>query len=31
MEENILQVVIPPFDDESYDIWAVRMQTYLED
>jgi len=24
------QVVIPLFDGESYDLWAIRMQTYLE-
>jgi len=23
-------VAIPLFDGESYDLWAVRMQTYLE-
>jgi len=30
MEENMSHVAIPLFDGESYDLWAVRMQTYLE-
>ncbi|XP_027926089.1 uncharacterized protein LOC114183315 [Vigna unguiculata] len=30
MEGNMSDVVIPLFDGESYDLWAVRMQTYLE-
>jgi len=24
------QVVIPLFDGESYDLWAIRIQTYLQ-
>ena len=31
MEGNMSDVVIPLFDGESYDLWAVRMQTYLEE
>ena len=27
---NGIRVIVPPFDGESYDLWAVRMQTYLE-
>ena len=27
---NMSHVAIPLFDGESYDLWAVRMQTYLE-
>ena len=23
-------IVIPLFDSENYDLWAVRMQTYLQ-
>jgi len=30
MEGNMSHVAIPLFDGESYDLWAVRMQTYLE-
>ena len=30
MEGNMSHVTIPLFDGESYDIWAVRMQTFLE-
>ena len=30
MEGNMSHVVIPLFDGESSDLWAVRMQTYLE-
>jgi len=30
MEENMSHVAIPLFDGESYDLWAVRIQTYLE-
>ena len=30
MEGNMSHVAIPFFDGESYDLWAVRMQTYLE-
>ena len=30
MEGNMSHVVIPLFDGESYDLWAVRMQAYLE-
>jgi len=30
MKGNMSHAVIPLFDGESYDLWAVRMQTYLE-
>ena len=30
MERNMSHVVIPLFDGESYDLWAVRMQIYLD-
>jgi len=30
MEGNMSHVAISLFDGESYDLWAVRMQTYLE-
>lgn len=29
-EGNFSQVVIPLFDDNSYDLWTIRMQTCLE-
>jgi len=29
-EGNFSQVALPLFDGESYDLWSVRMQSYLE-
>ena len=30
MERNISQVNVTSFNDESIDLWAVRMQTYIK-
>ena len=29
-EGNFSQVALPLFDGEGYDLWSVRMQSYLE-
>ena len=29
-ESSFLQVTLPIFDGENYDLWSVRMETYLD-
>jgi len=31
MERNMSHVVISLFDGESYNLWTVKMQTYLQE